>query len=221
MLALAGRASAQSDDQPLGDLARQLRKTQPPPQKIIDNDNLSDVMEEGESRGWSAMSVRFSLDQMSMQIVNASSPDVTCALSFSAKGNSTPADAKPQLLPRPELAKLDGPAAIVGDELQLAVYNGSAWDLREITVGLTLVRKSASVSAAIGGGKLVQAAINEPVTTEKRSDVTMLYHLKGVAAPFTTTQFREALNTMPGPDQEWHWAIVEAKGIPPPAVSGN
>jgi hypothetical protein len=68
---------------------------------------------------------------------------------------------------------------------------------------------------------LVQAAINEPVTTEKRSDVTMLYHLKGVAAPFTTTQFREALNTMPGPDQEWHWAIVEAKGIPPPAVSGN
>jgi hypothetical protein len=34
---------------------------------------------------------------------------------------------------------------------------------------------------------------------------------------------RETLSTPVAPDQEWHWAIVQAKGIPPgtAATAGN
>ena len=43
----------------------------------------------------------------------------------------------------------------------------------------------------------------------------MLLHIKGSAAPSTTATFRTPLNFALFPDQEWHWAIVRAKGIPP------
>src|SRR5207245_3719965 len=41
-----------------------------------------------------------------------------------------------------ESCKLDGPASIEGDTLQLSVYNGTAWNVKEITVGLTILRRS-------------------------------------------------------------------------------
>jgi hypothetical protein len=43
----------------------------------------------------------------------------------------------------------------------------------------------------------------------------MLYHMKGNALPATTTVFHTTLDTTLPPDQEWHWAVVQAKGIPP------
>jgi hypothetical protein len=41
--------------------------------------------------------------------------------------------------------------------------------------------------------------------------------MKGSAAPSTTALFRTQLNFALFPDQEWHWAIVKAKGVPPQA----
>jgi hypothetical protein len=54
----------------------------------------------------------------------------------------------------------------------------------------------------------------------KTADRTALYHLKGSAGPSATSVFREMLGTGLTLDQDWHWAIVQAKGIPPkPAVN--
>jgi hypothetical protein len=204
---------AQSDEMPLGDLARSLRKNQTPPKTVIDNDNLPAVMEEGETKKWAVTGLRFSLGQGVIQMVNASSPDVTCALSFNAKTSDPLSELKPESLPDAELAKLDGPAAIVNDSLQVSVHNGSGWDLREITVGLTILRRSTTTAYRSGAVKLIPVSVNTP--EEKPSDITVLYRLKGTAAPSTTTLFRETLNTPLAPDQEWHWAIVQARGIPP------
>jgi hypothetical protein len=212
--ALTVGAYGQSDEVPLGDVARSFRKSQAPPRAVIDNDNLPDMMEEGEARKWATTTLRFSLDRAALQVVNAS-PDVTCALAFS--GQSDPlAEARPQALPESELVKLDGPAVIVGDTLQVSVYNGSAWDVREITVGLTIVKKqSAPATAQYAAMKLIPASLNQSVPAEKHPDSTVLYHMKGSAAPLTTTLFREALTVPLASDQEWHWAILQAKGIPP------
>jgi len=215
-LAVVTPALAQDTDAPLGDVARSYRKTQAPPRAVIDNDNLPEVMEQGETKKWEIAGLRFTLDPISIQTVNASSPDVTCALSFSAAANNNPGNGpKPESLPDAELMKLDGPATIVGDELQVAIYNGTGWSLREITVGLTLIRHSNVANASDSSVKLLPATMSSPSVEEKRSDVTVLYHLKGTAAPFATTILKEPLSSLPAPDQEWHWAIVRAKGIPP------
>jgi len=145
-----------------------------------------------------------------------SSPDGTCSLSFSAQATSlVSAPFAARDLPDSELVKLEGPAIIDGDRLQVSVHNGSAWDLREITVALTIFRPRDLTTADMGVAKLVPAAGESIVTTEKRPDVTVLYHLKAAAAPLTTTVFQGNLDTAPSADQEWHWAIVQARGIAP------
>jgi len=53
------------------------------------------------------------------------------------------------------------------------------------------------------------------VSAEKRPDITVLYHLKAAAAPLTTTVFQGTLDTPLSTEQEWHWAIVQARGIAP------
>ena len=66
---------------------------------------------------------------------------MTCDLSFSASATALLSDPyAPQELPEAELAKLDGPATISGDTLQLSVHNGTNWNIKEITVGLTILR---------------------------------------------------------------------------------
>jgi len=59
--------------------------------------------------------------------------------------------------------------------------------------------------------------------TQKRPDQTVIYHLRGSAAPQTTTVFTAELTNELDPEQEWHWAIVGAKGTPvdPPTTSEN
>jgi hypothetical protein len=49
----------------------------------------------------------------------------------------------------------------------------------------------------------------------KRPDTAVLYRMRAAAAPFGVTVFAAPLNVELGPDQEWHWAIVQAKGYPP------
>ena len=227
--ALALQARAQEETS-LGDLARSLRKTQTPPKAIIDNDNLSAVMEDGETKKW-ALSEPARRDPI--QLVRMASPDITCALSFTGKPDAL-AELQPESLPDIELAKLDGPATLVGDSLQVSVHNGSAWDLREITVSLTVVRQQDTPPPPVEYdamnlvptmvSSVARAASLPTIAAEKLSDSTVLYHLKGTAAPSTTIVLHETLSTPLAPDQEWHWAIVQAKGIPPatlPQSPGN
>jgi hypothetical protein len=119
-------------------------------------------------------------------------------------------------LPLPELLKIDGPGSIQDESLQLEVFNGTDWALREITIGLTLERKPGENAEAAARARVIPAAEGlAPVTVERRSDVTLLYHLKAEAKPFSTTAFHESIGITPGPDEDWRWSIVEAKGIRP------
>jgi hypothetical protein len=233
LLALSSRASAQDSDAPLGDVARTFRKKPAPAEAVIDNDNLSKAVDEAASRHAAGASPVFSLDPRGNdpggKSFHVSSPDVTCSLSFSAKTTSPFSD--PLMLdelPRAELAKLDGPATIDGDSLHVLMHNGTAWELREVVIGLTIVRQSAPVeaSSSFSQARIVPAAgfsavksgsqnVQDPY--QKQADVTMLLHVKGSAAPSTTATFRTPLNFALFPDQEWHWAILKAKGIPPQA----
>jgi hypothetical protein len=207
---------AQSDtpDLSLGDLARSLRKSKGlPAHTVIDNENLTQVMDDVESQRLNGH-LLFSFDGLGKSF-KVSSPDVTCSLSFNAQATSLISDPYvPVSLPPDELAKLEGPATVDGDNLQVSVFNGTGWNLREITVGLTILRRTQAANY-YGAVKLLPASAADSIPAEKHSDITVLYHLKGAAAPFATTVFRETLGTALTPDQDWHWAIVEAKGFPP------
>jgi hypothetical protein len=219
-------ASAQDDPPSLGDLARNLRKNklqqqpeqQPDPDRtVIDNDNLAQVMEDAkQARPIKQDKTVFSIDP-SGNTLKMSSPDVTCSLSFNARASSLLI--KPVLiedLPLSELLKLDGPGSIQDESLQMEVFNGTDWDLREITIGLTLERKPGENAEVAAHARVIPAAQGiAPLTVERRSDVTLLYHLKATAKPFSTTAFHENIGITPGPDEDWRWSIVEAKGIRP------
>ncbi|MGH9512971.1 MAG: hypothetical protein ACRD2U_12640 [Terriglobales bacterium] len=220
---------AQSDGEiPLGDLARQVRKQKAPDaEPVIDNDNLSQVMDEVQTKRLKGEPV-FSIDNAGKNF-RMTSPDGTCSLSFDANAAAIISNPYvPENLPQSELMKLDGPATIDGNTLQLSVYNGTRYNVKEITVGLTIVRRQATTASYFGAARLIPAADGANATPgsaangagnspEKRSDLTLLYHLKGSAAPFTTTVFHESLGVQLDPDQEWHWAIVQAAGVLPKA----
>src|SRR5271170_3849208 len=219
-------ALAQSDgDVSLGDLARSLRQSKEPKEPaapgIIDNDNLTQVIDDVEHfRLGTRPTFTFEGGATHFQM---SSPDGTCSLSFNA--NSTALLSSPyvsQDLPQSELAKLDGPANIHGDTLEVSLFNASSWNVKEITVGLTIVRPADPSVADYGAAKLLPAAAGDTAPTERRSDMTVLLHLKGATAPFATTVYQEKLNSTLDEGEEWHWAIIEAKGIPPaPAPDGS
>jgi hypothetical protein len=218
-------AAAQSEGAvSLGDLARSIRQNKEPKAPtapdVIDNDNLSQVITDVEKLRLTATPM-FSFDGKGKNF-KMSSPDGTCSLSFNA--NTTALLSSPyvaQDLPQNELAKLDGPANIQGDTLEVSMYNATAWNVKEITVGLTIVRPDDPTTENYGSAKLLPAAAGETVTEDKRSDVTLLLHLKASAAPLVTTVFREKLDAGLQDGQEWHWAIVEAKGIPPSTEAPN
>ncbi len=230
LLALPSRAVAQeAADAPLGDVARSFRKKPAPAEAVInvDNDNFSKVVDDAESRRAAGAAPVFSLVPPNKGF-HVSSPDVTCSLSFGATAKSS-SFSDPLLLdelPRAELAKLDGPATIDGDSLHVSMHNGTSWELREVVIGLTIVRQSALVesssSSSLNQARIVPAAAanqqNVQDSYQKQPDDTMLLHVKGSAAPSTTATFRTPLNFALFPDQEWHWAIVRAKGIPPLAA---
>jgi len=213
-------AWAQSEDNPvsLGDLARSMRnkKDQPASTKpVIDNDNFSQVMDEVESRHLPGTSMVYSFDGAA-KTFQVSTPDVTCSLSFNGKTSSLLA--RPHVavdLPEEELHKLVGPARISDDGLEISVFNGTEWKIAEIMIGLTIVQRANETAHRNGIGKLVPAASETTLLAEKRPDVTTLYRLKGNALPAATTIFRAVLNAKLGPDQEWHWAIIQARGEPP------
>ena len=226
-------AQDDSAEIPLGDVARSLRKKAAPPEAepeaVIDNDNLSKVMDDAEKRRASGSSMTFSFDSGGKNF-RVSSPDVSCSFSFSAKSKTSALLADPldvEDLPRSELSKLDGPATIDGDSLQVSMHNGTLWELREVVIGLTIVKTENAVDgtaysrpAYYGMARVIPAVVGAPAQTvqdslQKQPDLTMLLRVKGSAAPSATAIFRTTLNFALFPDQEWHWAIVKAKGIPP------
>jgi hypothetical protein len=99
------------------------------------------------------------------------------------------------------------------------MHNGTSWELREVVIGLTIVKQPEPGGAAsyFGQARIVPAvAGGSPQSSfPKQPDVTLLLRVKGSAAPSTTAIFRTSLNFSLFPDQEWHWAIVKAKGVPP------
>jgi hypothetical protein len=209
---------------PLGDVARDLRKdraeqsnqrrsSEPP---VIDNENLAQAMENAhKARPIVEDKTVFSIDP-SGKTLRVSSPDVTCSLSFNSRNSSLVKPVLVENLPLDELLKIDGPGSIQDDTLQLSVFNGSDWELREITIGLTLERKPGENAEMAARARVIPAAqVDGQAVVERRSDVTILYHLKAEAKPFSTTAFEEKIGITPGPDEDWRWSIVEAKGFRP------
>ena len=210
--------AAQDDAAPsLGDVARSFRKERKEVERtVIDNENIDQLMNEIQNKKFSGGSMLFSLDGASKSF-KVSSPDVTCSLAFSGKASALLSDPfMSREIPSSELVKLDGPASIQGNTLEVKVFNGSEWNIQELTVGVTIIR---SAPKPFGPALLRPAAETVIESSEKRSDQTVLYHLKGTAIPQSTTVFTAELTEELGPDQEWHWAIVGAKGTSaePPA----
>ena len=239
VLLLAASTWAQSDGEtPLGDVARNIRKAKVTTKAAdvrVDNDNFSKIMENSEARRMMTAPPTLSFGLGPVVPGNpVAAPDVSCSLSFSARGirltdTLGPAPAKAEMakdekvdkdpkavddkVPPSELAKLEGPATIIGDSLQISVFNGSAWQIDEITVGLTILRRpSHAASASLETGARVVPASSVQIVA-KRSDTLLIYHFKGTAAPNSRAMFTEPLGITLGPEQEWHWAIVEAKGM--------
>jgi hypothetical protein len=204
------KVSAQEDNIPLGDLARELRRSKPPDQgDIIDNDNFSLMMDKAETERLDGQPI-FAISP-SGRTFTAVSPDGTCSLSFVASSvNRTPAAYIASELPQDELLKLDGPASIEDGSLAVSVHNGTPWEVSEIVVGVTVLQNQSIEYRPAMMGPL-------PVNPEKLPDLTMLYHLKGSSAPESTTVFRAPLGGSFTGSKDWHWAIVGARGIPPAA----
>jgi hypothetical protein len=206
------KVSAQEDDTPLGDVARELRRSKPPDQgDIIDNDNFSLMMDKAETERLDGQPI-FAISP-SGRTFTAVSPDGTCSLSFVASSvNRTPAAYIASELPQDELLKLDGPASIEDGSLAVSVHNGTPWEVNEIVVGVTVLQNQSIEYRPAMMGPF-------PTNPEKLPDLTMLYHLKGRSAPDSTTVFRAPLGGSFSGSKDWHWAIVGARGIPPAAPS--
>ena len=119
--------------------------------------------------------------------------------------------------------KLEGPATVEGDALTVSVYNRTDWHVSQVDVALTIVKKSGVRVASIpvnGIVGLVPAIAaypsqEEEVRPEKRQDVTTIYRMRAAAPPSTTSVFSARLGRDLAADEEWHWAIVQARGYPP------
>ncbi len=207
---------AQDDpnDQPLGDVARSLRKKNPATSAVIDDDNLSNVMEQAENRRVGGSALRFLMERGS-KIFQVSEPDVTCSLSFSGNAKSLLSSQYAQLeLPPGDMLKLKGPASIEDDALTVSVFNGTEWHVSEIAVALTLVRKNGPQIDERSAGP--PADVTQEIAAEKKPDMTVIYRMRAAAGPAAKTVFTAPLNLDLAPGDEWHWAIVQAKGYPPP-----
>ena len=231
---ICGRAWAQDDpnEMPLGDVARSLRQKTRPTQPVIDDDNLPEAMRMAESRRGFGSALRFLMagEGKGFQV---SAPDVTCSLSFTANVKSLLSKQYAEMeLPASEVAKLEGQATVEGDALTVPVFNATDWHVSELAIALTVIRRKASSAsqlpsgATTEGGAEVDAkpSITEDslvvIRPEKKPDVTMLYHVRAAAAPGERTVFSAALAFDLAPTDEWHWAIVQAKGYPPQNYSG-
>ena len=203
MAAVCAVAQDDPNELPLGDVARNLRKNSQPVQQVIDDDNLKKVMQEAESEHSVGRALKFLMTGESKNF-QVAAPDVTCSLSFTANSKALLSSQYSEMdLPADEAAKIQGPATIEGDALTVSVFNGTNWHVSEIAVALTIVKKQEASSQF------------QEVRLEKKSDLTVVYHMRAAAPPWESAVFSAPLTIDLAPDQEWHWAIVQAKGYPP------
>ncbi len=223
------RMSAQDDpnDMPLGDVARSLRKKGASSQKVIDDDNLPQVMQEADSHHVFGSSLKFLMagDSKGFQV---SAPDVTCSLSFTANVKSLLSSQYAQMdLPTGELDKLEGPATIEGDALTIPIFNATDWHVSELAVALTVVKRAGTRETAVSNSQAgdvaspVSSATFQEVRPEKKPDVTVIYRMRAAAPPWSRAVFSAPLKIDVPDGDEWHWAIVGAKGYPPQSYAGT
>jgi hypothetical protein len=210
------RAAAQDDPDeiPLGDVARNLRKSDPPAQTVIDDDNLPQVMEQADLHHafGSGMTFLMSGNKRGFQMAT---PDVTCSLSFSASLKSLLSRQYDQMdLPPAELSKIEGKAVVEGDALTIPIFNGTQWHLSELAVAFTVISKQKGSGDSASPQDEAFDSFQQ-VRPEKKPDTTIIYRMRAAAAPWADTVFSAPLNLELAPDEEWHWAIVQARGYPP------
>jgi hypothetical protein len=150
---------------------------------------------------------------------------VNCSLAFTANVKSLlSTNQYSQMdLPISDLPKLEGPATIEGDALTVSVFNATTWHISEIAVALTVVKKAVPRESAASNGKgpgssadsIPNGTSLDEVRPEKKPDVTLLYRMRAAAPPWMRSVFSAPLNLELAPGDEWHWAIVQAKGYPP------
>jgi hypothetical protein len=215
-------AQDDANDVPLGDVARNLRQ-KAPTRPVIDDDNFAQVMQQAESRKGFGSSLRFLMvgEANGFQVAV---PDATCSLSFSANAKSLLSGQYAQMeLPPADVGKLEGRATIEGDALTLPLHNDTDWHVSEVTVALTVVRKHPPVGESSNG--LMPSGLPDSLGTEvrpeRKPDTTVIYRMRAAAAPFATTVFSTPLKLDLNSEDEWHWAIVAAKGYPPQSYSAN
>ncbi len=160
-------AQVDSGEIPLGDVARSLRKNAAPANPVIDDDNLSDVMARADSRENGSPVLRYLMsgDRKGFQMA---APDVTCSLAFTANVKSLLSSTQySQMdLPVSELPKLEGPATIEGDALNVTLFNATNWHVSEIAVAFTLVKKVAADGSGPGRSRR-QIAMQEAASGEE------------------------------------------------------
>jgi len=218
---VSARLLAQDDpkDVPLGDVARNLRK-KAPTKPVIDDDNLTQVMQEADSRKGFGSSLRF-LMAGDLSGFRVSAPDVTCNLSFSSNVKSLLAGQYSEMdLPASDLARLEGHASIEGDALNVSVHNGTDWHVSEIAVAVMIVRKNAPNAAGSEGASSLEPIPTEgahqaELQTDKKPDITVIYRMRAVGVPWSVTTFSSRLQSDLGAGTEWHWAVMQARGYPP------
>jgi len=211
-------AQGDPNETPLGDVARTVRKKTPPTLPVIDDDNFSQVMDQVESRHMDAASLHFSMpaENKSFRVAQA---DVTCSMSFSANAKSLLSSQYAEMkLPAKQMSKLQGPANLEGNALNISLTNGTDWHVSEVAIAFTVVRRSASGSNDSGEAKMfpppdpAQESALRPV---KKPDTTVIYRMRAADGPSATTVFSTPVDVDIDAGDEWHWAIVEAKGYPP------
>lgn len=225
--AAQGAASLDDPDQaPLGDVARNLRKNNPLPEQVIDNDNLDQVMSQAQTRHTSVLQFLMAGDAKNFRVA---APDVTCSLSFTASTKALLSDQYAQMdLPPSEIFKLTGPATVEGDALTVSLFNGTDWHVSEIDVAFTVVKKSfpatmnaSGIAPQAQGSSLTPLQVpqydleSDAVRPEKRADRTLIYRMRAAGPPLSSSTFSAPLNIDLHAGQEWHWSIVQAKGYPP------
>lgn len=226
-LPISAEAQDDPNETPLGDIARDLRKPTSS-QGVIDNDNLTQVMNQAESKHAPGSALRFLMAGES-QGFHVSAADVTCSLSFSANAKALLSSQYAQMdLPQSDLVKLAGPASIEGDALTISIFNGTDWHVSELDVALTVVKKSptpADPASLLAGGEasssMANAAVESDARPEKRADTTTIYRMRAAGAPWAKTVFSAPLDLDLKPGDEWHWALVQAKGYPPQGYAGK
>jgi len=234
VLLAPARAAAQDNpnDAPLGDVARTLRKKTPSTQPVIDDDNLPQVMEQvqqADSRRGAASALRFLMAGEGKGF-RLSMPDATCSLSFPPNVKSLLTSQYSEMdLPQQQVTKLQGQATIEGDALTLPIFNGTDWHVSELDVALTVIHKRAprdpfglEEPVAGNGEDGSSGTASDPlqqVRPEKKPDVTLIYRMRAAAPPWERAVFNAPLDVDLAVGDEWHWAIVQAKGYPPESYS--